>query len=87
MLRCRPDGPVLPRHLGLAHTVRCTACFITRMEVLTRVWKGERERAGRLAHEQLQALPFDWLEASEWMPCCSLLIPPRSHLPQPAPTE
>ena len=23
----------------------------------------------------------------EWMPCCSMPIPPRRHLPQPAPTE
>ena len=23
----------------------------------------------------------------EWMPCCSVPIPPRRHLPQPAPTE
>ena len=45
--------------------VRCVACFITRMEVLYRVWKDEGERAGRLAYEQLQALPIDWLEATE----------------------
>ncbi len=28
------------------------ACFITRMEVLHRVWKDEGERAGRLAGSQ-----------------------------------
>lgn len=53
------------RAASLEGPVRCTACFITRMEVLVRVWKDEGERAGRLAYEQLQALPIDWLEASE----------------------
>lgn len=45
--------------------VRCVACFMTRMEGLNRVWTDEGERAGRLAYEQLQALPIDWLEATE----------------------
>ena len=49
----------------LGAPVRCVACFIIRMEVLYRVWKDEGERAGRLAYEQLQALPIDWLEATE----------------------
>ena len=43
----------------------CFACFITRMEVLYRIWKDEDERAGRLAYEQLKALPLHWIEASE----------------------
>ena len=29
----------------------CFACFMTRMEVLYRVWKDEGERSGRLAYE------------------------------------
>ncbi len=33
--------------------------------MLYRVWTDEGERQGRLAYEQLQALPIDWLEASE----------------------
>ena len=41
------------------------ACFLSRMEVLYRVWKDEDERAGRLAYEQLKALPLHWIEASE----------------------
>lgn len=41
---------------------RCYACFLTRMEVLHRVWKDENERAGRLAYEQLNALPLHWVE-------------------------
>lgn len=44
---------------------RCYACFLSRMEVLYRVWKDEDERAGRLAYEQLKALPLQWVEASE----------------------
>ena len=44
---------------------RCYACFLSRMEVLYRVWKDEDERAGRLAYEQLKALPLHWVEVSE----------------------
>lgn len=66
LLTLRDDEPVADRvEQALEGPVRCTACFITRMEVLVRVWKDEGERAGRLAYEQLQALPIDWLEASE----------------------
>ncbi|MFM7676400.1 MAG: PIN domain-containing protein [Synechococcus sp.] len=49
----------------LDQPIRCLACFISRMEVLYRVWKDEGERAGRLAYEQVRALPIDWLECSE----------------------
>jgi ribonuclease VapC len=42
----------------------CLACFMSRMEVLYRVWKDEGEHCGRLAHEQLLALPIRWVEAS-----------------------
>ncbi|MEY4808512.1 MAG: hypothetical protein RLZZ206_2901 [Cyanobacteriota bacterium] len=44
---------------------RCYACFLSRMEVLYRVWKDEDEPAGRLAYEQLKALPLHWVEVSE----------------------
>jgi predicted nucleic acid-binding protein len=50
---------------ALEQSQRCYACFLTRMEVLYRVWKDEDERAGRLAYEQLKALPLLWIEASE----------------------
>ena len=50
---------------ALEQPQRCYACFLTRMEVLYRVWKDEDERAGRLAYEQLKALPLLWIEASE----------------------
>ena len=43
----------------------CFACFITRMEVLYRVWKDEGERAGRLAYEQLQSLPIQWVDQTD----------------------
>ena len=43
----------------------CFSCFITRMEVLYRVWKDEGERSGRLAYEQLQSLPIQWVDQTE----------------------
>ena len=43
----------------------CFACFITRMEVLYRVWKDEGEGSGRLAYEQLQSLPIQWVDQTE----------------------
>ena len=43
----------------------CFACFITRMEVLYRVWKDEGERSGRLAYEQLKSLPIEWVDQTE----------------------
>ncbi|CAK6686810.1 PIN domain-containing protein [Synechococcus sp. CBW1107] len=66
LLTLRDDEPGADRvEQALEAPVRCMACFITRMEVLYRVWKDEGERAGKLAYEQIQALPIDWLEASE----------------------
>ena len=43
----------------------CFACFMTRMEVLYRVWKDAGERSGRLAYEQLQSLPIQWVDQTE----------------------
>lgn len=66
LLTLRDNEPGADRvALLLEAPVRCVACFITRMEVPYRVWKDEGERAGRLAYEQLQALPIDWLETTE----------------------
>lgn len=66
LLTLRDDEPGADQvEQALEGPVRCTACFITRMEVLYRVWTDEGEQAGRLAYEQLQALPIDWLEASD----------------------
>jgi ribonuclease VapC len=41
--------------------IDCLACFMTLMELLYRVWKDEGETAGRLAYEQVQALPITWV--------------------------
>jgi predicted nucleic acid-binding protein len=41
------------------------ACFMSRMEVLYRVWKDEDERRARLAGAQLQSLPLVWVAASD----------------------
>jgi predicted nucleic acid-binding protein len=66
LLTLRDDEPGADRvEALLQNSQRCYACFLTRMEVLYRVWKDEDERAGRLAYEQLKALPLNWIEASE----------------------
>lgn len=41
------------------------ACFMSRMEVLYRVWKDEDEKRARLADAQLQSLPLVWVVASD----------------------
>jgi predicted nucleic acid-binding protein len=41
------------------------ACFMSRMEVLYRVWKDEDERQARLADAQIQSLPICWVAASD----------------------
>ena len=47
---------------------RCLVCFMSRREVLYRVWKDESERNGRLADAQLQSLPITWV------PCTDALL-------------
>jgi predicted nucleic acid-binding protein len=65
LLALRDDEPGADRVAELLEGPRpCLACFMTRMEVLYRVWKDEGEPAGRLAHEQLLALPLQWVECS-----------------------
>jgi len=44
---------------------RCLASFMTRLEVLDRVWTDQGESAGRLAQEQLLALPLQWVECRD----------------------
>ncbi|MFO7628575.1 MAG: PIN domain-containing protein [Prochlorococcaceae cyanobacterium] len=58
---------------ALEHPQRCYACFLSRMEVLYRVWKDENERAGRLAYEQLKALPLQWIAAAAMQVGATLL--------------
>jgi predicted nucleic acid-binding protein len=66
LLTLRDDETVAARlEQALEQPQRCYAGFLTRMEVLYRVWKDEDERAGRLAYEQLKAIPLLWIEASE----------------------
>ena len=66
ILALRDDEPGAERvAMLLEGTDPCFACFITRMEVLYRVWKDEGERSGRLAYEQLQSLPIQWVDQTE----------------------
>jgi predicted nucleic acid-binding protein len=66
LLTLRDDEPGADRvEQAFTEPERCYACFLSRMEMLYRVWKDEGERAGRLAYEQLKALPLNWVEASE----------------------
>ena len=79
LLTLRDDEPGADRVAqALDQPQRCYACFLTRMEVLYRVWKDEGERAGRLAYEQLKALPLQWVEASDVLAAGSHLAPQRS---------
>ena len=66
ILALRDDEPGAERVATLLEGPEtCFACFITRMEVLYRVWKDEGERSGRLAYEQLQSLPIQWVDQTE----------------------
>ena len=66
ILTLRDDEPGAERvAMVLEGPNPCFACFITRMEVLYRVWKDEGERSGRLAYEQLQSLPIEWVDQTE----------------------
>lgn len=58
---------------------RCLVCFMSRMEVLYRVWKDEGERHARLADAQLQSLPITWV------PCTEALLE-RAAAPQGLPS-
>ncbi len=71
LLALRDDEPgaarvaeLLQNSVGVG-SPRCFACFMTRMELLYRVWKDEGEQAGRLADEQLLALPMGWVDATD----------------------
>lgn len=44
---------------------RCFACFLTLMEIFYRVWKDENELTGRLAYEECQSLPIEWVHESQ----------------------
>lgn len=67
VLALRDDEPGADRVASLLRdrSAQCHACFMTRMEVLYRVWKDEGETAGKLALQQCLALPLQWIEADE----------------------
>jgi len=66
ILALRDDEPGAERVATLLEGPEtCLACFITRMEVLYRVWKYEGEKSGRVAYEQLQSLPIQWVDQTE----------------------
>lgn len=79
LLTLRDDEPGADRVAAIlteaaAGKARCHACFITRMEVLYRVWKDEGEGEGRLAYEQCASLPINWLHETEDMLLCAASI-------------
>ena len=70
LLALRDDEDGAERVADLLQTAqdgesRCFVCFMSRMEVLYRVWKDEDERRARLADAQLQSLPLVWVAASD----------------------
>ena len=67
-LRDDEDGADRVAHLlqaAQSGESRCLVCFMSRMEVLYRVWKDEGERRARLADAQLQSLPIEWVSCSD----------------------
>jgi predicted nucleic acid-binding protein len=70
LLSLRDDEAGAERVAQLLHDAlkgkgRCLACFMSRMEVLYRVWKDEGEREARLADAQLLSLPIRWVSCSD----------------------
>ena len=70
LLTPRDDEPGAHRvaevlNLAARGKARCYGCFISLMEVLYRVWRGEDEARGRLAYQQCLALPMEWLRDSD----------------------
>jgi predicted nucleic acid-binding protein len=70
LLALRDDEDGAERVAGLLQAAqqgesRCLVCFMSRMEVLYRVWKDEGEDKGRLADAQLQSLPVAWVGCSD----------------------
>lgn len=72
LLTLRDDEPGADRvaevlDLATKGKASCFGCFITLMEVLYRVWRDEGQTAGRLAYQQCQALPIEWLTQTDTM--------------------
>lgn len=72
LLTLRDDEPGAERVATLLAAVVqgkeiCHGCFMTRMELLYRVWKDEGETEARLAYEQSASLPITWHVGNEEM--------------------
>jgi predicted nucleic acid-binding protein len=70
LLALRDDELGADRVAGLLQAAqtgesRCFVCFMSRMEVLYRLWIDEGERHARLADAQLQSLPIAWVVWSD----------------------
>lgn len=67
LLTLRDDEPGADRVEALLRGPEgsCFACFMTRMEILYRVWKDEGELPGKLALQQCLALSLTWVECSD----------------------
>lgn len=70
LLTLRDDEPGADRVAELLSKAQqgqtiCHAAFMTRMELLYRVWRDEGEEAARLAYEQCRSLPLNWVEFEE----------------------
>ncbi len=66
LLTLRDDEPGADRvaeilALSRHGKVRCSGGFMSLVEVFYRVWTDEGEAAGRLAYEQCQSLPIEWV--------------------------
>lgn len=70
LLTLREDEPGADRVADLLTQAqqgraRCHAAFISRMELLYRVWRDEGADRARLAYEQCRSLPLEWVEFDE----------------------
>ena len=70
LLTLREDEPGADRVADLLHKAQqgqavCHAAFISRMELLYRVWRDEGADQARLAYEQCRSLPLTWVEFDE----------------------
>lgn len=67
LLTLRDDEPGADTVAALLKdpNAKCLGCFMTRMEILYRVWRDEGELAGKLALQQCLSLPVTWIELSD----------------------
>lgn len=70
LLTLREDEPGADRVAELLSKaqqghIQCHAAFISRMELLYRVWRDEGTDPAQLAYEQCRSLPLSWVEFDE----------------------